>query len=200
MSKKCSVEGCENKHCAKGYCKKHYEQMRLYGCITDNKPKPTNEIIDCIDHAEIVLCNKHGEEVARSIIDSEYIDIIAKHKWHLTADGYVCNRKVGYLHRFIINPSEDLVVDHINRDRLDNRRCNLRICTDQQNSFNQSIRCTNTSGASGVWYDKRTSKWAAEIMINGKKKWLGRFKTKEEAIQARQQAEIDYFGEYRRQE
>ena len=154
-----------------------------------------NEIIEYEDYAEIILYDKNGNEKARALIDIEYVDLIKKYKWYSSHD-YVHNDEVGRLHRYIMNPPENMVVDHINRNPLDNRICNLRICTQHENSMNQSIRCTNKSGATGVLWDKNRNKWRAYIIVNGKQIYLGRFNTKEEAIEARLQAEIEYFGEF----
>ena len=96
------------------------------------------------------------------------------------------------LHRFLMNPSDDMVVDHINHNRLDNRKQNLRLCTQGENLRNKKVK--------GVAFDKRRNKWYARIMINRKNLHLGSFDTKEEAIEARKQAEIEYFGEYRYKE
>lgn len=191
----CTVEGCENKHYAKGYCAKHYKQFKNHGHILERTYRDLNEIIDCGDYAEIVLCNKQCEEVARAIIDVEYIDIVKDYKWSYSY-GYVRNNQVGLLHRFIMNPPDDMVIDHINRDRLDNRRHNLRICTIEQNNKNCSKRSNNTSGIIGVNWEKRRNKWRAEISINGKNKFLGYYTTLEEAAEARRQAEIEYYGEF----
>jgi hypothetical protein len=196
MSKTCSVEGCNGKHYAKGFCQKHYTQYRKYGEIIDNKPK--SDVIDCIDHAELILYDKQGKEVARTIIDLEYVDIVKDYKWHLSVYGYATSKKVGKLHRFIMNCPDDMVIDHINRDPLDNRRENLRICTQQQNNMNKSIQSNNTSGIPGVYWNKNRNKWVARITVNKKTKSLGYYTTLKEAAEARRQAEIEYFGEYRR--
>lgn len=195
MSKKCSAEGCENKHYGKGYCVKHYTQLRRYGHILERTIHDSNEIIEYEDYAEIVLYNKKCEEIARAIIDLEYVDSVKKYKWYLS-HGYARNDEVGFLHRYIMNPSEDLVIDHINRNPLDNRRENLRICTQQENQFNHSVHCNNTSGSTGVYWHKNTNKWIAQIVVNGEHRYLGGYKSKEEATNARKQAEIEYFGEY----
>ena len=192
----CSVEGCNNKVRCKGLCSKHYAQFRQYGHVLERTKRDLNEIIEYEDYAEIVLTNNKGEETGRAIIDLEYIDVIKDYKWHLTARGYVLNNKVGKLHKFIMNPSDDLVVDHINRNKLDNRRCNLRICSQHQNSMNKSKASNNTSGVSGVCWDKNSNKWAAYININKKRKFLGYFSTLEKAAEVRRQAEIEYYGEY----
>ena len=193
----CSVEGCNNKVHAKGLCGKHYAQFKRRGCIPERTQRNTNEIIEYEDYAEIILYDKLGEEIARAIIDVECIDMVKNYKWCFS-DGYATNHQVGSLHRYIMNYPDDMVVDHINRNPLDNRRENLRICTQQENQFNHSIQSNNTSGIPGVVWHKRNNKWIAQIQINGKQKYLGSFKSKEEAAEARRQAEIEYFGEYRR--
>lgn len=195
MCKKCSVEGCENKHCAKGYCGKHYNQMKRYGHILERTKYDANEIVEYEDHAEIVLYDSEGKEIARTLIDLEYTDLVKKYKWHLT-HGYVFSHNFGFLHRLIMNPTDDLVIDHINHNPLDNRRCNLRICKQQENIMNKSIQSNNTSGVTGICWIKNRNKWLAQIYVNKKNKFLGYFNTKEEAIEARRQAEIIYFGEY----
>lgn len=196
MSKKCTVEGCDNKHYCKGYCKKHYQQFYRYGQILEKTRYDSNEIIEHDDYAEMILYNNKGEEVTRTSIDLEYIDPIKKYKWCLDGHGYVYNSKIGLLHRFIMNCPDDLVVDHINHNKLDNRVCNLRVCTQQQNNMNARKGCNNTSGVRGVSFHKTNNKWKANIQVNGKRMHLGYFKTKDEAIEARRQAEIEYFGEF----
>lgn len=194
-NKTCSVEGCNNKHCAKGYCDKHYRQFKKYG-KTQRTRFDSNEIIEYEDHAEVVLYNKQGEEVARTTIDLDDVDRVKKHKWYLIkSTGYVHSKTANILlHRFIMNPQDTMVVDHINHNKLDNKKSNLRICEQRQNCMNQGKRKDNTSGITGVSWDKRTNKWVVHIAAN---KHIGYYNTLEEAIEARKQAEIDYFGEYR---
>lgn len=97
---------------------------------------------------------------------------------------------------FIENLENKRCVDHVNNDKLDNRVDNLRWATDSENTSNSVIRSDNTSGSKGVWYHKGGRKWCAEIMINGKKKYIGLFKTKEEASQARKEYANELFGEF----
>ena len=199
MCKKCSVEGCNNKHKAKGYCAKHYWQMREYGKIIKTR-FDANEIIEYDDYAELILYNKQCEEIERVYIDLDDIEGVQKYKWCLSNTGYditrTTNNEYVLMHRFITNCPDNLVVDHINHNKLDNRKCNLRTCTSQENNKNIGRRCDNSSGITGVYWDKRRNKWYGQICINGKKKFLGYYTTKEEAIETRKQAEIEYFGEY----
>jgi hypothetical protein len=89
-----------------------------------------------------------------------------------------------------------LQTDHINRNKLDNRKCNLRIVNCSQNKMNIKLRSDNSSGVKGVYFDKQRKKWVAEIMLNKKKFHLGRFNNIEEAKLKRKFAEKQYFGEY----
>lgn len=195
--KTCSVCGCDRKHYAKGYCSKHYYQVKKYGHIKRTIYDP-NEIIEYEDYAEIVLYDKYGSETARAIIDLDDVDKAKDIKWCMTHNGYVSNRhSKQLLHRLVMNCPDDMVIDHINHNRLDNRKSNLRVCTQHQNNINKSFMSNNTSGVIGVHWNKSNNKWRSRIKYNGRQIHLGYFNTKEEAIQARINAEIEYFGEYR---
>ena len=83
-------------------------------------------------------------------------------------------------------------IDHRDRDRSNNKINNLREASHQCNSLNHSKRCDNLSGVTGVWWDNGNKKWAAYISISSKRKWLGRFKSKLKAVQARWDAEVKH--------
>lgn len=83
-------------------------------------------------------------------------------------------------------------IDHINRDRADNRWVNLREATNQQNQLNVGLRSTNGSGVTGVSWDKRKHRWYATITVDGHMKNLGRYEDIADAIAARQAAEARY--------
>lgn len=190
--KKCCVEGCEKKHYAKGYCSKHYTQIRRYGEISRTK-YDKNEIILYENHAEVIIYNNECHEVGKVLIDLDDVERVKQHKWFFTGHGYIVNSDYQKIHRFITNCPKGMEVDHINHNKLDNRKENLRICQHQENNCNKGLIKTNTSGVTGVTWDKTRQKWIAHI----KGKNLGRFDTKEEAIRVRKQAEIEYFGEFR---
>ena len=84
--------------------------------------------------------------------------------------------------------------DHINRNPLDNRKANLRDASYTENARNYSRQKNNTSGFSGVCWDKQCNKWIAYITIDKRRKKIGRFINKEDAIIARLEAEKKYFG------
>lgn len=197
MERICMVDKCGNKTRTKNceYCNKHYMQIRRHGYIQEVTRYDANEIIEYDDYAEVILRDLHNNITGKVKIDLECIDLIKDIKWYLHNDGYARNRKIGSMHRYIMNASNNMVIDHINHDTLDNRRKNLRECTQHQNQMNMSINNKNTSGHSGVG-KLSSGKWRARIYINGKEKHLGVFNTYDEACNARRQAEIDYFGEF----
>lgn len=83
-------------------------------------------------------------------------------------------------------------LDHINRDRSDNRLCNLRLATSAENNQNRSLSTKNTSGHIGLCWKKQTQKWHAHICINRKITHLGYFTDLTEAIAARKAAEVKH--------
>lgn len=83
-------------------------------------------------------------------------------------------------------------IDHINGIRDDNRICNLREVNNQQNQMNAKKRFDNTSGKTGVCYFSRDNNWRSTIVFKGKSHHLGYFETKEEAILAREEAEVRF--------
>lgn len=195
MSKTCSVEGCSNKYHAKGYCQKHYWQMKNYGHILERTTHDPNEIIEYEDYAEIVLYDKQHNEVARTIIDLEDVEKIKNYKWSRESAGYVISSTHIKLHRLIMDCPEDMFVDHVNHNRLDNRKQNLRTCTKQQNNWNKSTQHNNTSGFPGINM-LPGGKYRVRITMNNRRMHIGCYNTLEEAIEARKQAEVEYFGEY----
>jgi hypothetical protein len=100
------------------------------------------------------------------------------------------------MHRQILGNKEGLLTDHINRNRLDNRKTNLRVCNSSQNGFNKGFRSDNKTGIIGVHWDRERKRWFASIGINKKHIALGRFKSKQKAIMIRKEAERRYFGDY----
>lgn len=162
-----------------------------------NKYTP-NEIIDNIDGTSyICLYNSKNEEIARAIIDSSDIELINKYKWCKDKNGYVKNSKQQYLHRILLNETIQYI-DHINGDKLDNRRSNLRACSNSDNLKNRvNLPSNNTSGILGVRFRKDRNKWYAELKADGVVHRLGSYETKEEAIRARLEGELKYFGKYK---
>ncbi|MEK6878193.1 MAG: HNH endonuclease [Nanoarchaeota archaeon] len=186
-----------NKKHKKLLCKKHYELIWRYGRLYRTKYDPNIfNIKDDIIEIEI----KHKNQLFIAVIDKEDYKRISEFKWHLRKNGYIftfCKKyKSLSLHRLILGEKENLIIDHINGNKLDNRKCNLRFVTYSQNLMNSKLPNNNTSGYKGVTWDKNRNRWRAQIKINKKEINLGRFIKKEEAIKTRKRAEQKYFGEF----
>ena len=137
------------------------------------------------------------------LVDLEDWEYLKEYTFYVSVRGYIetnIKNGTGKIGRMILKPSDGFVIDHINGDILDNRKINLRICSQSDNMKNLKTPITNTSGYKGVWFDKINNKWAAEIKCDGIKYFLGRFVNIIDAAKARADAEIKYFGEYRRKE
>ncbi len=141
-----------------------------------------------------------------AIVDVKDFESVSKLKWALHKKGFVnhsyrnkIKKKTGSIamHRFIIQPASGVILDHIDGDKTDNRRINLRICTSQQNTFNQKLRKTNKSGYKGVYWSKEANRWRAQIRFN-KSIYLGTFQSKEDAAKAYDTAATKYHGEFAR--
>jgi hypothetical protein len=133
-------------------------------------------------------------------IDAADYDWLSRYNWYL-ANGYAGRRDKGkqiYMHREITKAPMGIPVDHINHNRLDNSRPNLRVCTFQQNSLNNKKRMGSRSRFKGVTYDKRYDKWCARITSKGGRFWLGWFDTEIEAARAYDRKAVEVHGEFAR--
>ena len=135
--------------------------------------------------------------------DLEDYDKIKDHCWYKDKAGYIVTniyekdkkKRNLRMHNLVMNEYvQD--IDHINRNKNDNRKNNLRSCTHQQNTINVGKKKNNTSGIVGVSYRKDRHKWRAEIRVNGKYKNLGMFENFEDAVEARKIAEKKYFKDF----
>jgi len=170
---------------------------------------PSNIVIDN-DIATIELCDKKGNVIAHTIIDAEDYEKVKDYRWSLCgADNqYVAARMTTgsntrtYLHRFLLTPTKPQV-DHINTDKLNNRRSNLRECSHNENFHNQEKRQTyagrpTTSRYKGVYFDKRRGVYIAQINVFGQKIPLGSFDNEEDAGIAYDRMALKHFGEFAR--
>lgn len=137
------------------------------------------------------------------LVEEQDFERIAQYSWHLTNTGYAAarlsrdqGRKLVLMHRFILNPPAKAHVDHINANKLDNRRSNLRAVRASVNLRNvHHLNANNTSGIRGVCWDKTGKYWMAYISVQQKRIYLGYFQSKDEAIAARIAGELKYWGE-----
>jgi len=175
-------------------CNRHYMQMQTHGKILDKTNRDLNTIIVCDDYAKVLIEN--NDEIIEILIDIEDIDKIKNYKWYLNDSGYAIshlNNKRIRMHKLIYN-SRDIEVDHKSRNKKDNRKQNLRQAYHIDNSANCPIRTNNQSGVIGVSFDNKNKKWRVSITRNYKAINLGRYLNMVDAIVARLNAELKYFG------
>lgn len=184
-------------------CCKHYKQLYRHGTILKRTIYDKNDFIineeeQCYD---VICYDRLGNVKAIGKIDLEDYELVKDYKWTYLKTGYLANSASNtLLHRLImkekIKSSKD-TVDHINRDKLDNRKSNLRIVTKQVNLLNKGLQQNNTSGARGVKVKTLKSGkkvYEASIGLNGKDTYLGRFKDFNQAVLKRKEAEKELFG------
>ena len=176
-------------------------EMYSCGCKNTGKERrkrgiTPNKIIEHDDYIEILMVNgKHS-----ALIDKEDWDILSNDSWTISHDGYAVsssgNNVRKRMHRVIMKCVEDknVIIDHINRNKLDNRKKNLRIVTDHENGINQSKRKDNKTGITGVVPAKRKGAWKAQIKYDYKNYSLGVYDNFDDAVKARLEGELKYFG------
>ena len=158
-----------------------------------------NTIIFKKTHAELIINSpKYG--IKTVLIDLDDVDKIKNFTWRIHnklfyistfEKGNRQNRKLYLLHRYIMNCPDDLVVDHINHNTLDNRKCNLRICQQVKNMQNRLT--LSQYGSRNVTWHKRDKKWQVSLKINGKNIYFGQFDNYNEAKKVAKEARIKYF-------
>lgn len=124
------------------------------------------------------------------LVDDEDFEILSKYIWHQHKTGYANHPQLGLMHRWLMKAPDGMDVDHINRNKLDNRRNNLRIVPRGFNVQNK-VR-PNSLGYTGIYWNK--AGFSAEIRFNKKRYYLGRFETKEEAALAYNTAALKFYG------
>ena len=134
-------------------------------------------------------------------IDAEDVEKVAKRSWYLSQWGYLRSSITGGgsidLHKYVIGKeNECATIDHIDRNKLNNKKTNLRICTPKENRYNKSTRSNNTSGFTGVGWNTRANKWCAYIAKDGETTHLGYFNQYVDAVMARYKAEKEVFGDF----
>lgn len=161
-------------------------------------------------------CEVYDASGNRFIIDNDDIELVKKYYWYVCIVNKNSNDKkpTPYVFAHIRDPITkkdnktslhkylmgEKYADHINHDGLDNRRCNLRISDNPNisnqsaNNFNQDKSHNNPYGVTGIQFIN--NHWRASIYIKGKNTTVGYYETLEEAIQARKEAELKYYGDY----
>lgn len=177
---KCILEGCNCKQnrSGHGYCRKHYDQYRAFGYVTLETPRNR---IEWEPDGPVLIIHKRGEDVARVFFDESDIDLVKAHLWSLNGNGYVRTfegNSPRYLHRMIMRYDGPDDVDHIDHDRLNNRRDNLRI-------VEHWVNCGNREYIGARYTGRNLSKpWVASVKCNGRVLFYKYFETEAEARDA----------------
>lgn len=166
-----------------------------------NRLKQPNSYVIINDYA--IFKTSSGREF---IVDAQDANLIKEYYWHISSGGYVCTnvnniKRVGkntlvQLHRLIMNPADDKLVDHRDHNKLNNRRLNLRECTYSNNNMNKRTQINNTSGVKGVCWYKKYQKWMSYIKVDKKFINLGYYLDINDAVKIRKEAEHKYFGDF----
>ena len=142
-----------------------------------------------------------GEEF---YFDLEDYEKIKNYSWHIDNVGYVRTQfryddnepyKKMRMHKLILNYQG--IVDHKNTNKKDNRKENLRFATNSQNCTNKGLISNNTSGVTGVYWEKNKKRWFAEVSVNYKTIRSSYFKEFNDAVEARKELEDKYYGDYK---
>ena len=200
----CQVEGCEApviRYTALGICGKHYQRMVKHPDIDLDSSRSIydpNEFIIEDDVARIVLYDAKGNKCGEAIIDKEDLHLVKGYKWRMIkkVNSNYCTTGIDSLPLQQVVMFVNSKIDHIDRDGLNNRRCNLRKCTHQQNSFNQGPSRNNTSGVKGVYWDKAKLAWIPKIQKDNKHYIIGSFNNIKEATIAYNKVAQKMHGEF----
>lgn len=178
------------------YCKKHWLRMYTHGTteLLERKSKNKYDI-----SGNIAICKTVKGECF--LLDKEDVERCLKYTWCYDPRGYLAATTGSgihqVLHRFVLGLQDydGNVVDHINGNKGDNRKINLRVCNPHENGRNLKKKKNNKSGYPGVEITKAGT-FFATLMINGKSIGLGTYKTFDEAKEARIKGELKYYGEF----
>jgi hypothetical protein len=160
--------------------------------------KTSQIIVDRSDGVSAIVTSK-GHEI---LFDTSDKHLVEGRGWFPEQVSYTyyarCSKAFGrqHIHRVILSPPDGLIVDHKNRNGLDNRRCNLRVCTPNQNTVNSRISTRNTSGYRGVHWCNTYRIWRASIKDGSAYRTIGRFNSAEEAAAAYDIAARRIWGEF----
>jgi hypothetical protein len=139
-----------------------------------------------------------------TIVDEDVYEWASKFKWSDNGNGYAVRNewfapkrfRKQYLHRLIAGANPEQWVDHINGNKSDNRKENLRVCTSFENSMNRKGNKRLFSKYKGVSFNRKTLKWTAKISIDRKSISLGTFVNETDAAKAYNEAAFKYAGEF----
>lgn len=147
------------------------------------------------NYKEIILNNG-----SITLVDSEDYQRLNQYKWHVSSGYATTGKKQGFtkntrLHHLVINTPIGMYVDHINRNKLDNRKSNLRLATHKENQRNKQAP-KSYSKFKGVYWHKRAKKWAVQIMLDGGAFYVGLYTNEVEAALEYDLAAVQFHGRF----
>jgi len=180
-------------------CRKHYNHIRTYGNILERSIHDKNTYVlkedEFGEYAEIILRNIEHNEIARTTIDIEELERVLQRVWGHSTWGYATSKtqeSFTMLQNFILNHVG--LIDHIDRNTLNNRKYNLMPSNKSLNALNCGLRNNNISGVTGVSFSKTANSWRSYINWEGKRLELGNRKSKDDAIILRLSKENELLG------
>lgn len=213
--KKCEVcgdKGYYNKKSDKILCPKHYMQFKRHNIFIEQTRFARNKHEINGDTCKVYFNDKQGNIYGHFIIDTEDYEKIKDYKWFskekgvghvLSSNIYNISKSTHVrVHNIImgidVTHKGEYVIDHIDNNPLNNRKCNLRRTSDSQNGMNKRIQSNNSTGVVGVVSKSsdNTSPWIPQIKKDGKMIRLGTRYTFDEAVKVRLKAEATMFNEH----
>ena len=192
----CKIIGCTaTRHQGRGYCSTHYYRVVKFGDPFKTSRGP-NGFEKVPEGYLIHLCDKHGNLKAKTLIDADDLERVIAIRWHMSDKYAQSSRPEIKLHHFILdNIPKGYEVDHVNRDKLDNRKSNLRLATRGQNARNMELPLGRVRFR-GVRWHKRNKKFESRIEYRGKRFHLGYFKIAEDAAKAYNRKAAELHGNF----
>jgi hypothetical protein len=132
------------------------------------------------------------------LCDDEDHELLSKYKWSRYCEKYpyAVSSKNDRMHRLVLGAQKGQIVDHINGDRTDNRRSNLRFASKEGNAQNAAKRSDNKSGHKGVSWDYKSKLWEVRVKVNGRQRFGGRFSDLNEAAERARSFRLLFHGEF----
>jgi hypothetical protein len=191
---KCIYKDCERMVYCRKYCKAHYKHLLRDGKVGDLKFYIKNKIQINNDHAEVIMTNRYGEHRGTAKIDIDDIEKISKYQWSVANNRYaITTLKNGYyllMHRYVMDNNttdRSIVTDHINHDSFDNRKSNLRICTQSENCKNKNPIPKNAINQYGISISR--NRYYSVVLL---RKYWGCFTDINSAIEVRDRVLLEY--------
>lgn len=191
-------------------CKEHGLFYQRYDRHLLGAGCPVCGAISCAENRKNNLINKKFKDLIQpsefkliplskgmlAKVDNEDFEELSKHNWNTTHYGYSFNRILGLMHRYIMKTPEGMDTDHINHDKLDNRKSNLRICNRTKNNANRLLGKNQKSKYKGVSFNSMYRKWHSYISFNKKRQTIGYFDNEIDAAKSYDKKAKELFGEF----